>query len=93
MIEQTIRQKLPEGFQRAEFLIDKGMVDAVVDRREIKANLSVADQRADGQSPYRAPDSPIALAAGSSPAGNPPVRAIEREPRRVRPNKAARAAE
>jgi len=36
VIEQTIRQKLPEGFQRSEFLLDKGMIDAVVDRRQMK---------------------------------------------------------
>lgn len=34
VIQQTIRQSLPEGFQRAEFLLEHGMVDAVVDRRE-----------------------------------------------------------
>jgi acetyl-CoA carboxylase carboxyl transferase subunit beta len=32
VIEQTIRQKLPEGFQRSEFLLEKGMLDLVVDR-------------------------------------------------------------
>ena len=37
VIEQTIRQKLPEGFQRSEFLLEKGMLDLVVDRREMKA--------------------------------------------------------
>ena len=37
VIEQTIRQTLPEGFQRSEFLLDKGMIDVVVDRREMKA--------------------------------------------------------
>ena len=36
VIEQTIRQKLPDGFQRSEFLLDKGMIDAVVDRRQMK---------------------------------------------------------
>jgi acetyl-CoA carboxylase carboxyl transferase subunit beta len=36
VIEQTIRQTLPEGFQRSEFLLDKGMIDVVVDRREMK---------------------------------------------------------
>jgi acetyl-CoA carboxylase carboxyl transferase subunit beta len=36
VIEQTIRQKLPEGFQRSEFLMDHGMLDMVVDRRELK---------------------------------------------------------
>jgi len=40
VIEQTIRQKLPEGFQRSEFLLEKGFLDAVVDRRELKATLS-----------------------------------------------------
>ncbi|HET7291105.1 MAG TPA: acetyl-CoA carboxylase, carboxyltransferase subunit beta [Vicinamibacteria bacterium] len=39
VIEQTIRQKLPEGFQRAEFLLEHGMLDMVVDRRELKATL------------------------------------------------------
>ena len=36
VIEQTIRQKLPKDFQRAEFLLDHGMVDAIVDRRELR---------------------------------------------------------
>ncbi len=40
VIEQTIRQKLPEGFQRSEYLRDKGMVDMVVDRRQLKATLA-----------------------------------------------------
>jgi acetyl-CoA carboxylase beta subunit len=40
VIEQTIRQKLPEGFQRSEFLLDHGMLDLVVDRRELKGTLA-----------------------------------------------------
>ena len=40
VIEQTIRQKLPDGFQRSEFLVEHGMLDLVVDRREMKATLS-----------------------------------------------------
>jgi acetyl-CoA carboxylase carboxyl transferase subunit beta len=36
VIEQTIRQKLPEGFQRAEFLLEKGFLDAVVPRQTLK---------------------------------------------------------
>jgi acetyl-CoA carboxylase carboxyl transferase subunit beta len=36
VIEQTISQKLPAGFQRAEFLLEHGMLDAVVDRRELR---------------------------------------------------------
>jgi acetyl-CoA carboxylase carboxyl transferase subunit beta len=39
VIEQTIRQKLPEGFQRSEFLLDKGFLDAVVHRRDLKNYL------------------------------------------------------
>jgi acetyl-CoA carboxylase carboxyl transferase subunit beta len=42
VIEQTIRQKLPEGFQRSEFLIEKGMLDLVLDRREMKAVIARA---------------------------------------------------
>jgi acetyl-CoA carboxylase carboxyl transferase subunit beta len=42
VIEQTIRQKLPEGFQRSEFLLEKGFLDAVVPRRELKAYLTRA---------------------------------------------------
>ncbi|MGQ0761809.1 MAG: acetyl-CoA carboxylase, carboxyltransferase subunit beta [Acidobacteriota bacterium] len=37
VIEQTIRQKLPKDFQRSEFLLDHGMLDAIVDRREMRA--------------------------------------------------------
>jgi len=42
VIEQAIRQKLPEGFQRSEFLLEKGMLDLVVDRREMKAVIAGA---------------------------------------------------
>jgi acetyl-CoA carboxylase carboxyl transferase subunit beta len=39
VIEQTIRQKLPAGFQRSEFLLEHGMLDIIVDRRELKSTL------------------------------------------------------
>jgi acetyl-CoA carboxylase carboxyl transferase subunit beta len=39
VIEQTIRQKLPAGFQRAEFLLEHGMLDLIVDRRELKRTI------------------------------------------------------
>jgi acetyl-CoA carboxylase carboxyl transferase subunit beta len=42
VIEQTIRQKLPEGFQRSEFLLEHGMLDAVVHRKDMKAYISRA---------------------------------------------------
>jgi len=54
VIKQTIRQDLPEGFQRAEFLEAHGLVDRVVDRRQLKAHLVRVlrhlhpEERADG---------------------------------------------
>src|SRR5262245_26058950 len=42
VIEQTIQQKLPEGFQRSEFLLEKGMLDLIVDRREMKSTIAGA---------------------------------------------------
>jgi acetyl-CoA carboxylase carboxyl transferase subunit beta len=42
VIEQTIRQTLPEGFQRSEFLLEKGMLDLIVDRREMKSVIANA---------------------------------------------------
>ena len=55
VIEQTIRQTLPEGFQRSEFLLEKGMLDLVVDRRELKATIAGA-LRFMGARPARTPD-------------------------------------
>lgn len=40
VIEQTVREKLPDGFQRAEFLMDKGAVDQIVDRRDMRDRLA-----------------------------------------------------
>jgi acetyl-CoA carboxylase carboxyl transferase subunit beta len=40
VIEQTVRETLPEGFQRAEFLIEKGAIDMIVDRREMRDRLA-----------------------------------------------------
>lgn len=40
VIEQTIRQKLPEGFQRAEFLVEHGLIDGIVEREELKDTLA-----------------------------------------------------
>jgi acetyl-CoA carboxylase carboxyl transferase subunit beta len=39
VIEQTVREKLPEGFQRAEFLLEKGAIDTIVDRRQLREEL------------------------------------------------------
>ncbi len=40
VIEQTVRQKLPEGFQRAEFLLEKGAIDMIMDRRQMRDRLA-----------------------------------------------------
>jgi len=40
VIEQTVREKLPEGFQRSEFLVEHGTVDMIIDRREMRDKLS-----------------------------------------------------
>jgi acetyl-CoA carboxylase carboxyl transferase subunit beta len=53
VIEQTIRQKLPQGFQRSEFLLEHGMLDAVVHRRELKSYISRALDFMDGSSSVR----------------------------------------
>ena len=39
VIEQTVREKLPEGFQRSEFLVEKGAIDMIVDRRDMRDKL------------------------------------------------------
>jgi acetyl-CoA carboxylase carboxyl transferase subunit beta len=63
VIEQTIRQKLPEGFQRSEFLLEHGMLDMVVDRREMKSLLSRV-LRFMGAAPAP-PQPPVAVAAAA----------------------------
>lgn len=40
VIEQTVREKLPEGFQRSEFLLEKGAIDMIVDRRQLRERLA-----------------------------------------------------
>jgi acetyl-CoA carboxylase carboxyl transferase subunit beta len=40
VIEQTVREKLPEGFQRSEFLLEHGAVDLIVDRRELRTTIA-----------------------------------------------------
>jgi acetyl-CoA carboxylase carboxyl transferase subunit beta len=41
VIEQTIRQRLPEGFQRSEFLLEHGMVDRIVQRAQLRDEISI----------------------------------------------------
>jgi acetyl-CoA carboxylase carboxyl transferase subunit beta len=40
VIEQTVREKLPEGFQRSEFLLEKGAIDMILDRRHLREKIS-----------------------------------------------------
>jgi len=40
VIEQTVRETLPEGFQRSEFLLEKGAIDMIVDRRQLRAKVA-----------------------------------------------------
>jgi acetyl-CoA carboxylase carboxyl transferase subunit beta len=68
VIEQTIRQKLPEGFQRSEFLVEHGMVDLIVDRREMKNVLGrVLPFMGAQPAPVIEPPMAVAGALGSDP--------------------------
>jgi len=67
VIEQTIRQKLPEGFQRSEFLVEHGMLDLIVDRRDMKATLSRA-LRFMRAEPARTELQPVPVGAGTAAA-------------------------
>ncbi len=40
VIEQTVREKMPEGFQRSEFLLEKGAIDMILDRRQLRDRIS-----------------------------------------------------
>ncbi|MPN36981.1 Acetyl-coenzyme A carboxylase carboxyl transferase subunit beta [bioreactor metagenome] len=42
VIEQTVREKLPEGFQRSEFILEKGAIDMIVDRRDMRDQVARA---------------------------------------------------
>jgi acetyl-CoA carboxylase carboxyl transferase subunit beta len=66
VIEQTIRQKLPEGFQRSEFLLERGMLDMVVDRRELKDVISRVFRFALKTRAVAAPAGPIVTEAAGS---------------------------
>ena len=54
VIEQTIREKLPEGFQKSEYLLAHGMVDMVVHRHKLRATLAALCRRADQDRQARA---------------------------------------
>ena len=65
VIEQTIRQKLPEGFQRSEFLVDHGMLDLVVDRRDMKATIARALRFMRAEPPAAAEPVPVGIGRAS----------------------------
>ncbi len=71
VIEQTIREKLPEGFQRAEYLLDHGMLDRVTPRTQLREELITITRMLMGQSPVVAGDLPapvpVAEAAEAAP--------------------------
>jgi acetyl-CoA carboxylase carboxyl transferase subunit beta len=68
VIEQTIRQKLPDGFQRSEFLLDKGMIDLIVDRREMKAAIAAALRFMGSTVPVTSEPAAVAAPVASEPA-------------------------
>ena len=52
VIEQTVREKLPEGFQRSEFLLEHGAIDMIIDRREMRDKIAdLLDMLMPGRSP------------------------------------------
>jgi acetyl-CoA carboxylase carboxyl transferase subunit beta len=63
VIEQTIREKLPEGFQRAEYLLDHGMLDRVVHRKALKDELVTLVRMLTGQPPAIKGDLPAPVEA------------------------------
>jgi acetyl-CoA carboxylase carboxyl transferase subunit beta len=63
VIEQTIREKLPEGFQRAEYLLDHGMLDRVVHRKLMKDELVTLVRMLTGQPPAIKGDLPAPVEA------------------------------
>jgi acetyl-CoA carboxylase carboxyl transferase subunit beta len=69
VIEQTIRQKLPDGFQRSEFLLEHGFLDLVVDRRDMKATIARALRFMGARETPAAPEA--ALAAAPTPVDVP----------------------
>jgi acetyl-CoA carboxylase carboxyl transferase subunit beta len=71
VIEQTIREKLPEGFQRAEYLLDHGMLDRVTHRKQMRDELITILRMLTGQSPAIKGDLP-APAPAAEPVPTPP---------------------
>ena len=58
VIEQTVRETLPEGFQRSEFLLDHGAIDLIVDRRDLRDRIAALLAMLMGRPPVEAPQQP-----------------------------------
>ena len=71
IIEQTIRQKLPKGFQRSEFLLEHGAIDMIVSRLELRATIARILAKLTGRAPAAAP--PAAATAQDPPAAQRPA--------------------
>jgi len=56
VIEQTVRETLPEGFQRSEFLLEHGAIDLIVDRRDLREKISTLLAMMLGRPPLARPD-------------------------------------
>ena len=72
VIEQTIREKLPEGFQRAEYLLEHGMLDRVTDRRKMREELVQIIRMLMHMPPPVAGDLPAPAPADTTPVPPPP---------------------
>ena len=72
VIEQTIREKLPEGFQRAEYLLDHGMLDRVTPRAQMRDELITITRMLMGQTPAVKADLPAPVAETDAPADDTP---------------------
>lgn len=71
IIEQTIRQKLPKGFQRSEFLLEHGAIDMIVSRLELRATIARILAKLTGRTPAAAPRA--AATAQDPPAAERPT--------------------
>jgi acetyl-CoA carboxylase carboxyl transferase subunit beta len=79
VIEQTIREKLPEGFQRAEYLLDHGMLDRVTHRKDLKEELVTILRILLGQTPAVRGELPAPVATPPEPALESPAKEAAKE--------------
>lgn len=79
VIEQTIREKLPEGFQRAEYLLDHGMLDRVTHRKNLREELATVLRMLMKQPPAVRGDLPPPEPAAAATSANKPTPAAEKK--------------